>query len=199
MIPKKITLALTILSLSSAAFAANYVSNDLFTYTHSGPSLKHKILGVANAGEEIIVLSSESGFTQIKNSKGNIVWIDSKYVSDQPGLGIQLETLKIEYSKLDEKLRTFEDNANKNKSGLEESLNSNINQVQELKKTNAILSNQLQKVKEENDTLNNLLDKDKNELLLQWFSYGGMVAGVGLLLGLILPSIIPSRKSKSRF
>ena len=94
---------------------------------------------------------------------------------------------------------TFEDNANKNKSGLEESLNSNINQVQELKKTNASLSKELEKVKEENDTLNNLLDKDKNELLLQWFSYGGMVAGVGLLLGLILPSIIPSRKSKSRF
>lgn len=199
MIQKKITLALTIIALNTAAFAANYVSNDLFTYTHSGPGLKYKILGIVNAGEEITVLNNEAGFTQIKNSKGNTVWIDSKYVSDQPGLADQLEALKIEYSKLDEKLRTFEDKANENKAGLEEDLNSNINQVQELKKTNATLSKELQKVKEENDTLNNLLDKDKNELLLQWFSYGGMVAGVGLLLGLILPSIIPSRKSKSRF
>jgi SH3 domain protein len=199
MIQKKVTFALAIISLSSTAFAANYVSNDLFTYTHSGPGSKYKILGTVDAGQKITVLNRNDGYTQIRDSKGRTVWINSKYVSNEPGLKEQLETLKVQYAKLDEKLQTFEDKANENKASLEENLNSNIQQVQELKKTNASLSNELKKVQEENDSLSNLLDNEKNELLMKWFSYGGMVAGIGLILGLILPSIMPSKKRNSRF
>lgn len=107
--------------------------------------------------------------------------------------------MKVQYSQLDEKLRTFEDRANENKASLEENLSSNINQVQELKQTNADLNAELKKIKEENESLNNLLDNERNDLLITWFTYGGMVAGAGLLLGLILPSLIPSRKRNSRF
>jgi SH3 domain protein len=202
MIHKKITLLLTILSLSSSAFAANYyVSNDLFTYTHSGAGSKYKILGVVNAGQKIKVLSTnkKTGYTQIKDLKGRTVWINSKYVSNQPGLKIQLEKLKIQYSKLNEKLSNYENKANKNKLTLEKDLNSNINQVLKLKEINDSLSKELKEIKEENNSLNDLLDNEKNELLMRWFSYGGIVAGIGLLLGLILPSLIPSRKKKSRF
>lgn len=196
---KRATFVFTILSLSSTVFAVNYVSNDLFTYTHSGPGSKYKILGTVDAGQKITVLDRSNGYTLITDSKGRSVWIESKYVSDQPGLKEQLESLKVQYSQLDEKLRTFEDRANENKASLEENLSSNINQVQELKQTNADLNAELKKIKEENESLNNLLDNERNDLLITWFTYGGMVAGAGLLLGLILPSLIPSRKRNSRF
>lgn len=199
MIHKKVTITLAIISLYSSAFAANYVSNDLFTYTHSGPGSKYKILGVVNAGEKISVLDRSSGFTQIRDTKGRKVWINSKYVSNQVGLKEQLEKLKIQYSKLDEKLNSFEDKANKNKLNLEKDLNSNINQVEKLKETNTLLNKQLKEVQEKNDSLNDLLDNEKNELLMRWFSYGGIVAGLGLFVGLVLPSLIPSRKKRSRF
>lgn len=199
MIHKKVTITLALISLYSSAFAANYVSNDLFTYTHSGPGSKYKILGVVNAGEKISVLDRSSGFTQIRDTKGRKVWINSKYVSNQVGLKEQLEKLKIQYSKLDEKLNSFEDEANKNKLNLEKDLNSNINQVEKLKETNTLLNKQLKEVQEKNDSLNDLLDNEKNELLMRWFSYGGIVAGLGLFVGLVLPSLIPSRKKRSRF
>lgn len=199
MIHKKVTITLAVISLYSSAFAANYVSNDLFTYTHSGPGSKYKILGVVNAGEKISVLDRSSGFTQIRDTKGRKVWINSKYVSNQVGLKEQLEKLKIQYSKLDEKLNSFEDKANKNKLNLEKDLNSNINQVEKLKETNTLLNKQLKEVQEKNDSLNDLLDNEKNELLMRWFSYGGIVAGLGLFVGLVLPSLIPSRKKRSRF
>lgn len=199
MIHKKVTITLAIISLYSSAFAANYVSNDLFTYTHSGPGSKYKILGVVNAGEKISVLDRSSGFTQIRDAKGRKVWINSKYVTNQVGLKEQLEKLKIQYSKLDEKLNSFEDKANKNKLNLEKDLNSNINQVEKLKETNTLLNKQLKEVQEKNDSLNDLLDNEKNELLMKWFSYGGIVAGLGLFVGLVLPSLIPSRKKRSRF
>ncbi|APW65853.1 MULTISPECIES: TIGR04211 family SH3 domain-containing protein [Arcobacteraceae] len=199
MIHKKISLTLAILTLSTSAFAANYVSNDLFTYSHSGPGSKYKIVGTVNAGQKITILSRSAGFTQIRDQKGRTVWINSKYVSNQPGLKKQLETLNIKHSKLVDKLSTYEEEANKNKANLEKDLTSNINQVQELQKTNEALNKRLNDVEEENKSLNDLLDNEKTDLLMKWFSYGGMVAGLGLLLGLVLPSLIPSRKKKSRF
>ncbi|STW72018.1 SH3 domain-containing protein [Klebsiella michiganensis] len=31
---------------------------------------------------------------------------------------------------------------------------------------------------------------------MQWFMYGGGVLGVGLILGLVLPHLVPSRKTQ---
>ena len=50
-----------------------------------------------------------------------------------------------------------------------------------------------------NDSLNEKLDNEKNDLLMRWFSYGGMVAGIGLLVGLILPSLIPNKRRRNRW
>lgn len=202
MFQKKNFLLLTIIFLTTSTFAANhYVSDELFTYTHSGPGLKYKILGVVNSGEKIKIVSTNknAGFTQIIDSKGRNVWINSKYVSNQPGLKEQLEKLKIQYLELNEKLSISEDNANKNKINLENELNSNVKQVHKLQKINSSLSKELKEVQDKNNSLSEMLDKEKNELLMRWFSYGAIVAGIGLLVGLILPSLIPSRKQKTRW
>lgn len=199
MFKKKVIFSLAMLSLSSTVFAANYVSNDLFTYTHSGPGNKYKILGVVNAGQKITVLNNSNGFSQIKDSKGRTVWIKSKYVSNEPGFKEQLDSLKIQYDKLNEKLINFEDKANAKKANLEDNLTSSINQVQELKNLNSSLTEELKKVKEENKSLNDLLDSERNDLLIKWFTYGGLVAGGGLVFGLLLPLMIPRKKKYSRF
>ena len=191
MIQKKIALILTLIFLSTSAFAAsNYISNDLYTYTHSGPGTKYKIMGVVNAGDKIKVLAKDkkAGYTQIQDDKGRRVWVESRHISSQPGFKKQLEKLSISADK-----------ANKKIVDLEENLNLNINKVLELEKTNLSLSTELKKIQEINETLTSKLDSEKNELLLQWFTYGGLVAGGGLLLGLILPSLIPSRQKKSRW
>ncbi|POF59589.1 arylsulfatase, partial [Vibrio vulnificus] len=40
-------------------------------------------------------------------------------------------------------------------------------------------------------------DTQKDDLLLKYFMYGGGVAGIGLLFGLILPYMIPRRKKSN--
>ncbi|GAB7260937.1 hypothetical protein DZS_23310 [Dickeya ananatis] len=40
------------------------------------------------------------------------------------------------------------------------------------------------------------LDDKQRTLIMQWFMYGGGVAGGGLLLGLLLPHLLPRRKKK---
>lgn len=194
---KKITLLLLFLIYSSANAA--YVSDDLFTYMHSGPGTQYKIIGSVNAGEKISIIQKNSGYTQVRDSKGRAGWISSKYVSNQMGLKERLPKLETQLAKLKAQLNTASDNANKEKAGLEGSLKSYKTQVEELQNANSKLNEELQKVQAENRNLNAKIDTQKDDLLMKWFTYGGMVAGGGLLLGLILPSLIPSRKQKARW
>ncbi len=199
MINKTISILLFLLCLVSTANAARYISDDLFTYLHSGPGTKYKIIGSINAGEKISIIQRNANFTQIKDSKGRSGWISSKYISNQPGLKERLPKLENQLSKLKAQLNTASDKANKDKASLEENLISYKNQVTQLQKTNSELNEDLQKIQALNRNLNAKLDTQKDDLLMKWFTYGAMVAGGGLLLGLILPSMIPNRKRKARW
>ena len=189
---RKITLLLLAMLyiISSASAATRYVSDDLYTYIHSGPGTKYKIIGSVNAGKQIQVIqtNSNAGFTQIKDSKGRDGWIDSKYVSRHPGLKDRLAKLETKFTKLNTQLAMAKDN-----------LTSHSSQVRTLKNTNVTLNEELQQVRSLNDDLNERLDSEKNDLLMRWFTYGGIVGGIGLLLGLILPPLISSSRKKPRW
>lgn len=184
---------------SSASAVTRYVSDDLHTFLHSGPGTKYKIIGSVNTGEHIKVIQTNSGFTQVRDSKGRSGWINSKYVSNKLGLKERLPKLEIQLTKLNTQLNTAKDKANKEKVSLEENLESHSSQVSELQKRNSTLNKELQEIQSLNRNLNAKLDTQKNDLLMRWFSYGGMVGGIGLLLGLVLPSLIPSRRKKTRW
>lgn len=183
-------LLLTIFLSSSANALTRYVSDDLFTYVHSGPGTKYKIIGSVDAGERVKVLETNenAGFTQIKDSKDRIGWINSKYASKQPGLKERFKKLEIRFAKLDTQLRAAQDN-----------LKSHDSKVRELENTNSRLNKELQQIQTLNSDLNEQLDTERIDLLLRWFTYGGIVGGVGLLLGLILPSLVSTRRKRSQW
>ncbi len=200
MIRKLNLLLLTLFCLTSSASAVNYyVSDDLYTYIHSGPGTQYKIIGSVNAGEHIKILQSNANFTQIKDSKGRSGWINSKFVSKRAGLKEHLPKLETQLTKLNAQLITVKDKADKDKIKFNEDLESKSKQVNELQNKNSKLNKELQKIQALNRNLNAKLDTQKNDLLMRWFTYGGMVAGAGLLLGLILPVLIPSRRRKTRW
>ena len=191
MMRKTTLLLLVILSLASSASAVTrYVSDDLLTYVHSGPGTKYKIIGSVNAGEHIklIQTNKNAGFTEIKDSRGRDGWINSKYVSRHPGVKERLAKLELQFAKLNAQLRTAKDK-----------VKSQSSQVRELKNTNATLNTELKQVQVLNSSLNEKLDTEKIDLLMRWFSYGGIVGGIGLFLGLILPSLMPSRSKRTRW
>ncbi|KAB7887348.1 TIGR04211 family SH3 domain-containing protein [Poseidonibacter ostreae] len=182
-------LLLLLISLSSSASAATYyVSDDLHTFIHSGPSTKYKIVGSVNSGERIKIIRKDSNFTLVKDSKGRSGWINSKYVSNQQGLKERLPKLENKLAELKIQLEEYE-----------KDIESKATQITTLKNTNTKLNKQLEEIQIENNDLNATLDMQKNDLLMRWFSYGGMVAGAGLLLGLIIPLLIPNRRNRSRF
>jgi len=188
MLKTKFILLILIFISSSANAATNYVSDDLHTFIHSGPGTKYKIIGSVNTGEHIKVIRNDSNFTLVKDSKGRSGWINSKYVSNQVGLKERLPKLEIQLTKLKTQLDEYKGN-----------IESQDSQVSNLENTNLKLNEQLEEVQALNRDLNEKLDTKRTDLLMRWFSYGGMVAGVGLVLGLLIPYLIPKRRNKSRW
>ncbi|WP_394136059.1 TIGR04211 family SH3 domain-containing protein [Aliivibrio fischeri] len=175
-----------------------YISDNLFTYMHSGPSNQYKIIGSVNAGDRITQLASNrsTGFTQIVDSKGRKGWVESKFVSRQPGLGERLPKVEQELATVKTQLANARKAANNEKAGLADSLEQRNKQIQDLEQSYSDVNNQLISSQTEVRELRAKLDTQKEDLLLKYFMYGGGVAGIGLLFGLLLPHMIPSRKKK---
>ena len=78
-------------------------------------------------------------------------------------------------------------------------MDTRMNVISELQKENESLKNQLVVAQKKVSAVNLQLDDKQRTIILQWFMYGGGVAGIGLLLGLVLPHLIPSRKKNNRW
>ena len=87
----------------SPAFANNYfISEDLFTYMHTGPGSNYRIIGSVDAGTKITVKNTnrDSGYTQIRDDKNRVGWVESKYVTRKEGLKTRVPALEAELKRL---------------------------------------------------------------------------------------------------
>ncbi|NUA49501.1 hypothetical protein HAT94_02825 [Dickeya solani] len=62
-----------------------------------------------------------------------------------------------------------------------------------------MLKTQLEVAQKKLEVANLQLDDKQRTLIMQWFMYGGGVAGAGLVLGLLLPHLLPRRKKNDRW
>jgi SH3 domain protein len=69
-------------------------------------------------------------------------------------------------------------------------------QITSLEEEKSNLIEQVTQLQKKNNELSNKLETFDEDLQMQWFIRGGIIAGVGLLLGLLLP-FMPRRKKRS--
>ena len=162
-----------------------FISDDLTVFMHAGPGTNYRILGTINAGAQIQTTGKSSNdYSEITDDNNRITWVETKYITRQPGLRFIVADLNgklasgSDYSaKLDGEVNEL-----KNKVGLliqeKETLQTEFKQVQQQ------LKQAQSKVK----------DQDTN-IKKQWFFNGAIVLGVGLILGLILPRFFARRRS----
>ncbi|MEH0687502.1 SH3 domain-containing protein [Vibrio cholerae] len=194
---KWVYLLLASIVAAPAAFAQDrYISDQLFTYMHSGPSNQFRIIGSVDAGEKVTFIESnkDSGYSHIQDSKGRRGWVESRFVTSQESVTLRLPHVEKELAEVKEKLANARANSDQEKAGLVDSLETRNRQIADLESGYSEMSQQLTASQEEVRKLRAQLDTQKDDLLLKYFMYGGGVAGIGLLLGLILPHIIPRRK-----
>ncbi|ODP96792.1 MULTISPECIES: TIGR04211 family SH3 domain-containing protein [Salinivibrio] len=191
-------LMLLIVLVAPRAMAENYISDELFTYMHSGPGTQYRIIGSVDAGDKITVLSRDrdAGYTQVVDSRGRKGWVKSDYVTTQPGLKERLPALEAELKRVKSALASAQDDAKAQQKGLVESLAKRNEQISKLEAHSSDLNKKLIEAQSEIRALRAKIDTQKDDLLMRWFTYGGMVAGGGLLFGLVLPHLIPRKKRR---
>ncbi|HGP4734619.1 TPA: TIGR04211 family SH3 domain-containing protein [Vibrio cholerae O1] len=185
---KKLICMVLFSMLAAPTFAQDrYIADKLFTYMHSGPSNQYRILGSIDAGEKVklIEVNKESGYSHIADERGRTGWVESRFITREVSNTLRLPALEKELEEVKKLLANARQNADSEKAGLAESLELRNQQIADLERNYADISKQLTDSQSEIRELRAKLDTQKEDLLLKYFTYGGGVAGIGLLLGLV--------------
>ncbi|RLR18140.1 SH3 domain-containing protein [Sodalis-like symbiont of Bactericera trigonica] len=188
------------------AFAANadeprYVSDNLLTYIHSGQGNQYRIVGTLNSGDAVTLLgqNDDTGFDQVRDEKGRTAWIPRDQLSAQPSLRTWVPALEQQVQDLTQQLDTIDANWNQRTTDMQKKVATSEGVINNLKEQNQALKDQLSTAQKKVNAAAVQLDDKQRTIIMQWFMYGGGVAGVGLLLGLLLPHMIPRRKRDNRW
>ncbi|MBY5948083.1 TIGR04211 family SH3 domain-containing protein [Photobacterium rosenbergii] len=186
-------------TMPAQAQQTRYISDNLFTYMHNGPSTQYRIMGSVNAGTKVDLLetNSSTGFSKIRDNRGRTGWVNSDFVSTQVGLKVRFPALEKELTEVKSQLEEALESGDEKTASLQNSLKLRNEQISDLETQNGQLNEQLMSSQAEIRELRARLDTQKDDLLMRWFTYGGMVAGGGLLFGLVLPHLIPRRRKRN--
>ncbi|MDO6840136.1 TIGR04211 family SH3 domain-containing protein [Paraglaciecola chathamensis] len=187
-----VTCALFLLPISQANAQQSqgetqYISDDLFTFLHSGPGRNYRILGSVVAGTEVKVLQtdSDSNYVEIIDDKDRTGWVDGEFVSPEKSLRELVPGLQ---QQLADATRS-----NNDQQGENDSLRQ---QFSELQAQNNTLTKQLKTLEEQNADFSQKLDAADQTAKMQWFTRGGIVALISLILGVII-AYLPKKRRKS--
>ncbi|WP_315980131.1 TIGR04211 family SH3 domain-containing protein [Aliamphritea spongicola] len=176
----------TLVSLFSLNTQAAYISDDVFTYYHGGPSDQYRITGRIRSGTSITILdrNKDSGYVKIKTASGRTGWLPGANVSEG-------SSMSVRFPQLEEKLGK----SNAMITQQNEVIQSLKQQTVGLQQQNKEYADTIAKLELEISSLNRSINSMDDSNLMRWFTYGGLVAFGGLVLGLIIP-LIPRRKKR---
>ncbi|PVX31731.1 SH3 domain protein [Pasteurella langaaensis DSM 22999] len=191
----KITLSALLLGASINAVAETaYVTENLNTYLRKGAGDNFKIAGAIQAGEPVTILNRQERYTLIRDGKNREAWILNSELSSTPSSKNENPKLKAQVQELTAKLENIDNDWKQRTAEMQRRSDDSNQKSSQLLEENSQLKRELEITKNKNRDLEALLDAGKREIAIQWFIYGGSVLGVGLILGLILPLIMPKRR-----
>ncbi|GGW79961.1 TIGR04211 family SH3 domain-containing protein [Alteromonas halophila] len=171
-----------------AVTADHYIRDDLFVFMHTGPSREYRILGSINAGTAIEVLERDGEFTQITDEDERTGWVESRYVSDTLPVAKQLPRLSQQLADSQSALAEAESESAR----LRQQLNDSRQQIAEL-------STAVEEKDRKVSKLTTQVERADQDELVTWFTRGGMVAGAGILLGIIIAYLPKKRKRDNQW
>ncbi len=197
-------LTLLVLSATAPTHAAEekrYISDALSTWVRSGPGNQYRLVGQLNAGEEVTLLQTNDSthYGQIRDTQGRTTWIPLAQLNVDPSLRIRVPQLEQQVKELTNKLTNIDGSWNQRTAEMQKKVGASDSVINGLKDENQKLKNELVVAQKKVNAANVQLDDKQRTIIMQWFMYGGGVGGVGLLLGLLLPHMIPRRKRNDRW
>ncbi|MEQ5801361.1 TIGR04211 family SH3 domain-containing protein [Halomonas sp. H10-9-1] len=193
---------LGLLALPLAAQEQNdtvWVSDALTTYVRSGPTDGYRIVGTLTAGEPVERLETSGDYTRVRGPGGDVVWILSREIQEEPSAQVRLPELEQRVAELDAELDGIDEAWEQRTAALRETLEVREARVAELESRNHELDVEAQRSLQAARELEARLNTQEQDLLMRYFMYGGGVAGAGLLVGLIVPHLPRRRRKRDRW
>ena len=194
-------LAFTGLAPVVHADTTRYISDELSTWVRSGPGDQYRLVGKLNAGDQVTLLQTnqDTHYAEIRDGQGRTNWIPLSQLSDSPSLRTQVPQLQQQVKVLTDKLANIDNSWNQRTSEMQNKVANSDGTINGLKEENQKRRNELIVAQKKVSAANVQLDDKQRTIIMQWFMYGGGVLGVGLLLGLVLPHMVPRRKKNDRW
>ncbi|QCZ94646.1 TIGR04211 family SH3 domain-containing protein [Salinimonas iocasae] len=168
--------------------SSHYIKDELYIFMHSGAGRNYRILGSVEAGTPITILENnrDAEFMKIKeHTEGRTGWVESRYVTDEMSRAEQLPIISGRLADSQASLQGLQSENGR----LKQQLSSARRELNELKTQT---DSQAREIKQLSSTLEN---QEKDEMV-KWFTRGGMVAGAGVLLGVIL-TFLPKKRGRN--
>lgn len=189
----KIIKFITVLLVSGSVWAqtpAHYISDSVYIYIHGGPGTEYRIIGSVEAGEAVTFTGQTSGdYSQIIDPKNREGWVRSEFVTDKPSVKERFAEVEAELIKVNNQFNELSlstDNATQDLAAAQEKI------------TN--LQAALTKVIKERDEAKAIVKASIDEQQYEMWRQGGIIAGLGALIGIILVYLPrPQRKKNSRW
>lgn len=164
-----------------------YISDDLFTYLHAGPGRNYRILGTVVAGTRVTLLQedTEKNFVEIIDDDQRTGWVDADFISVTSSVRELVPGLQQE---VEESEKTITQQRNSN-----DLLNQ---QIADLTSQNTNLKKKLSDAEKENTKITQTLADYDQTAQMEWFTRGGIVAVISLLLGIIL-TYLPKKRRRN--
>ncbi|GAC16794.1 TIGR04211 family SH3 domain-containing protein [Aliiglaciecola lipolytica] len=164
-----------------------YITDDLSAFMHAGPGRNYRILGSVNAGTRISVLqvNEEKGFIELIDDQQRTGWVESQYISSQQSIRELLPELQQKVQQSSAQLAELTQS------------NDLLNQqLSDLTNRNAVLAEELENQRTEKQSLQRELDMLDQSAQMKWFTRGGIIALVSILLGVII-AYLPKKRKRS--
>lgn len=154
---------------TSLAAKTVYIGDEIVVETRTGPTTGYRIPFWLKPGTplEALQTNAETGYIEVRDSRGRTAWIDPKYLSEQPTVHQKYQQATAEIAKLKSDYAKSESE-----------MQSRINQLSPLEALNADLQNQLAQAQSELES-----SRQKAQLYEGGFNRDAFFGGAAVLLG----------------
>ena len=157
----------------------------------------YRIVGTLSSGQQVELLGSQGDYSQVRTPNGNAVWIPSRDLQSVPGQAERLPQLEQQVAQLSAELAGIDDNWKARVQGMQETLDSRKALIDDLQATRTKLNAELTSARSQLRDAQAQLGAEQQQVLMRYMVYGGGIAGAGLLLGLILPTLLRVRRKRN--
>jgi len=208
---KKLAVLIILCLFASVAWAKEqYVIDVLYITLRDSPMEDATVLRALKSGTKLEVLElGENGYSHVRTEKGEEGWAKTKYLSDEPVAIIRVERLQAKNDSLMAEMKALKEKSSLAKRKVKEAekerkrLESKSQKLQsqnakmksmsakpmELAKENEALASKNASMESELKELREEKDLNFNSKSRDWFIAGAGVLILGMVIGLILPSI----------